>query len=260
MMLQEINNRIEGVQWDYEPEYVPSYIETIEEEELNATKNPLNQHENSNKVVKMVIRSKQDWEEKFAKVEAFYGSIPFSLWLYQESNNYFAPFLSERGFKKTDEYEGLSYTLCPQSYHSNFQLKEVETEEDIQHLVEVTSVIWGYKNDIKEKVLQERKNYLSLPFRKGGYVLAYNNEGIPVGYGAYRVSSDLQSIYFTGSGVHPSYRKQGVYNSLVYYRLNKAFHAGVKYATCQARIGHSSPILQKLGFKKYSHYERWIKG
>ncbi|WP_259415676.1 GNAT family N-acetyltransferase [Bacillus toyonensis] len=62
-----------------------------------------------------------------------------------------------------------------------------------------------------------------------------------------------------GLGVLPEYRHKGIYSNLVYKRLQIAKERGVTLATCQARKGHSEPILRKVGFQSYETYFHMVK-
>jgi GNAT superfamily N-acetyltransferase len=76
----------------------------------------------------------------------------------------------------------------------------------------------------------------------------------PVGYAHYRFNYNRTAMYLTGSGVLASYRKKGIYRQLVTMRLQKAKEIGAAVVTTQARVGHSAPILEKLGFNIYETY------
>ncbi|MBO0992985.1 GNAT family N-acetyltransferase [Bacillus sp. SD088] len=79
------------------------------------------------------------------------------------------------------------------------------------------------------------KTYISLPGRRDGYIVAYNNEGLPIGNAIFRISSDGQTMYLIGAAVLPEYRNKGVYHSLLQYRINKSKEEGCQLLTVQAR-------------------------
>ncbi|RIW35048.1 N-acetyltransferase [Bacillus salacetis] len=259
---QEIIKAIEDHHWDYEEEWIPSYIETIEEAGLKAVKNPRMHNELSNKVVEFSFKNDAMMEEKWNEAKDFFGDIPFSLWLEKDQSSRLSPFLEKDGYHITDKYDGVAFLLqqykkVTSSSNENIEYIEVKDDEEIRKLVEVSSLIWGYPVEQQDSIFRQRKSYISSPYSNGGYILGMK-AGRPAAYSNYRFSSDGRTMYLNGSGVLPEFRHQGVYSDMVRFRLEHANSKGAELATCQAREGHSSPVLKKLGFQSYSTYDYWV--
>jgi ribosomal protein S18 acetylase RimI-like enzyme len=261
MDTQKIIEAIEDHHWDYEKEWIPSYIETIDEYGLRATKNPRMHNVLSNKVVEFSFEETQLAEQKWKQVKEFFADVPFSLWLESVQSERLYPFLEEDGYQITDKYDGVAFKIeefaAEETINKNIKYIEVKEDEEIRMLVDVSSVIWGYAEEQRKSIFDQRKSYITSPYSKGGYILGIKN-GRAVAYSNYRFSSDGKTMYMNGSGVLPEYRHQGIYSDMVRFRLLLAKSMGAELATCQARQGHSSPVLKKLGFLKYSTYDYWV--
>ncbi|TYS01520.1 GNAT family N-acetyltransferase [Rossellomorea vietnamensis] len=263
MKNEEIINAIGAHHWDYEKEWIPSYIETIDQPGLKAVKNPRMKNVFSNKVIELTS-SDSTLMEKWGKVKSFFGENHFSLWLERSESRRVAPILEQDGFEITDRYDGLAFMLkelndmpAENSQNSSIQLTDVKTDEEIHDLVEVSSIVWNYHKDQYANLFEQRKNYIASPYRNGGYILA-RKDSEPAGYSNYRFSSDGRTMFMNGSGVLSEYRHQGIYTEMVNFRLKHAKNKGAVLATCQARQGHSSPVLKKLGFNLYAEYDYWV--
>ncbi|WP_409250962.1 GNAT family N-acetyltransferase [Bacillus sp. SCS-153A] len=258
---QDVIKAIEAHHWDYEIEWIPSYIETIEEDGLRAIKNPRIHNVLSNKVVELTADEDRPLQHRWGKLKEFFGEVPFSLWLESAQSKLLSPLLKDDGYDIGDKYDGLAIMLNKFAeggpLNKNIEYLEVESDEDIRRLVEVSSLIWGYPEDQEESLFNQRKSYITSPYRNGGYILALRNSQ-PVAYSNYRYSSDGKTMYMNGSGVLPEHRHQGIYSDMVKVRLKHAKSRKAVVATCQARQGQSSPVLRKLGFLKYSTYDYWV--
>jgi GNAT superfamily N-acetyltransferase len=261
MNKSEIICAIEAHHWDYEEEWIPSYIETLEEDGLKAVKNPKLHNVLSNKVVEFSAIDSHPIQQKWEKIKNFFGEVPFSLWLERSQSERLSPFIKREGYQVTDTYDGVAFMVNEfdawQSLNSDMEYLDVMSDEDIRNLVEISSLIWDYPQTQHESIFDQRKSYITSTFRNGGYILALKDSK-PVAYSNYRYSSDGKTMFMNGSGVLPEYRHQGIYSDMVAFRLALAKSSGAVAATCQARQGHSSPVLMKLGFKKYSTYDYWV--
>lgn len=260
MNISDVIKAIEAHHWDYEKEWIPAYIETIEEDGLRAIKNPRMRNVLSNKVVEFSAEGHQRVQQ-WKKTKTFFGDVPFSLWLESTQSELLSPLLEKDGFSITEKYDGLGFMLNQfngkRGINANIDYIDVESDEDIRSLVEVSSLIWEYPKDQEESLFNQRKSYITSPYRNGGYILGLKDSK-PVAYSNYRYSSDGKTMFMNGSGVLPGHRHQGIYSDMVKFRLAHAISRGALLATCQARRGHSSPVLRKLGFQKYSTYDYWV--
>jgi GNAT superfamily N-acetyltransferase len=255
---KDIVKAISSHHWDYKKEDIPNYIENIIEDDLIAIKNHNVSHPFNNKVVHLQANTKDEIRVIWRKIYNLYHELPFSLWISESLGDEVKTFIREKGFSVVDQYEGLALRL--EDWKGDFKgvwpIKEVENDKEIQELVEVTSKIWSYPKEEKPFQFQQRKAYIEN--KLGGYMIAYHGR-TPVGYANYRYSLEGDILYLCGSGIVPDYRKKGIYRQLVAARLTQARNDGAKIATCQARVGHSSPILKKIGFGQYTTFDYWIK-
>lgn len=164
-------------------------------------------------------------------------------------------------FACIDEYVGVALQLpnfpIPKS-QKLYHFIDVKTDEDIAKLVDVSISIWDYPPSARDNLFQQRKSYIEASVESSGYIICCDGN-VAVGYANYRYSHDGSVVYLNGSGVLPTYRKQGIYKHLVYKRLQDAKEKGIILATCQARKGHSAPILEKLGFTTYETYLQFAR-
>ncbi|MBO9128543.1 GNAT family N-acetyltransferase [Bacillus sp. 165] len=256
--IQELDNitiieAIESHHWDYPPELIPSDVEFVNTKELIMIKNQNLNSIHANKVVRFNFQN--DLDEPLQKVHQFYGELSFSWWI-PLTNTPLIKQLYQVGFQTIDQYTGLAlslHTFEVPSLNNGFSYYEVQTDEQIKQLVKVSSKIWGYSSSLEEELLKQRRDYIKASKGTSGYIICCDGENA-VGYANFRYSCDGSILYLHGSGVLPEYRNKGIYSNLVYKRLKVAKERGVTLATCQARKGHSDPILRKIGFQVYETY------
>ncbi|KAA0761073.1 GNAT family N-acetyltransferase [Bacillus sp. SH5-2] len=253
-----ITEAIESHHWDYSAELISSDIEFINTKELVMIKNPKINSIHANKVVRFKFQN--NLEEALKRIYQFYGELSFSWWV-PSTNALLINRLNQSGFQTIDEYTGLALSLTTfeiPSCNHKFSYDEVETDEQIRQLVQVSSKIWGYDPSLEEELFKQRKDYIKAGKGTSGYIVCYEEEKA-VGYANFRYSSDGTTVYLHGSGVLPEYRHKRIYSNLVYKRLQIAKERGITLATCQARKGHSDPILRKIGFQVYETYCHMVK-
>ena len=66
-----------------------------------------------------------------------------------------------------------------------------------------------------------------------------------------------RSIYLLGGVTLAAFRGRGLYKALVAARLAFARERGVPLATSHARSDTSAPILERLGFETFCHYDNY---
>ncbi|OFD41393.1 GNAT family N-acetyltransferase [Bacillus mycoides] len=248
-----ITEAIESHHWDYPMEIISSDINFINTKELVMIKNPKINSIHANKVVRFKFQN--DLEEAMQRVHQFYDELSFSWWV-PSTNTPLLQRLNQSGFQTIDEYTGLALSLPTfdiPSHNHEFSYYEVETDEQVRKLVKMSSKIWDYNPSLEEELFKQRKDYIKASKGTSGYIICYDGEKA-VGYANFRYSCDGTTLYLHGSGVLPEYRHKGIYSNLVYKRLQIAKEGGVMLATCQARKGHSDPILRKIGFRAYETY------
>ncbi|MGM0854207.1 MAG: GNAT family N-acetyltransferase [Bacillota bacterium] len=251
---------IESHHWDYPERLIPSEVDSIHSDGIVAIKNNQLKNVFSNKVPKFVVENLNDFHEKWEKIVGFFEEDSFSMWIREPLLDQVEEFLHLHKGKKEDYYDGLFLDLNQNNTLLSPVHRVITVVDDhhIHDLVNLSSAIWGYGEEEKPVIFKQRKELLSKLGTDGGFTLAYNEEGDPVGYGNYRYSSDNCVLYLNGSGVLPAERYKGVYSSLVAHRLEMAKRVQCRFVTCQARVGHSAPILKRLGFQAFSSYQYWV--
>ncbi|WP_377887830.1 GNAT family N-acetyltransferase [Alkalihalobacillus sp. R86527] len=243
--------KVEALQWDYEPSFVPECIQFVQKEDLIMIKNLRSTSVHANRVV----RYKQP-VENIATVFDYFEERPFSWWV--NGNTHLESKLVEHGMAHHDTYIGLARTLDEVSVTPvSYRIMNVMTEEEACLHAKLSAEIWGYDERSLEAAINERISYLNLPDRRGGFILAFEKD-TPIGYSSYRYSHDGEALYMTGAGVLQSHRGKGVYRSMVENRLLEAKEKGSSFAVTQARFGTSEPILRKLGFQEHGIFKQYI--
>lgn len=262
MNIDQIILAIEAEQYDFEPALRIPGLKEIRNEEIILRLSEGSSSVFSNKVVRSVFTSNAD--EKISKIIDFYGTKRknFSWWIGPKSQpDDLSLRLESKGFTLEDVYIGLAISVqqAPSFKKSDWTVKEALTETELRNHVSINAEVWGMDSASIEASIREKMSYVSLPGRRGGYIVAYHNTGLPIGNGTYRISSDGQTMYLIGSAVLPEYRNKGVYHSLLQYRINKSKEEGCQLLTVQARLGTSEPILRRIGFKEYCKFDMFVK-
>lgn len=254
MDIETIQNAIEAHHWDYPAKLIPNAVEFIHTTDLIMLKNESIPSIQANKVVRFA--SQQPLETALR----FFQNIPFSWWVPSQQKELITA-ITNHNFACIDEYVGFALQLpnfpIPKSQQL-YHFIDVKTDEDIAKLVDVSIAIWDYPASARDNLFQQRKSYIEASCESSGYIICCDGNAA-VGYANFRYSHDRSVVYLNGSGVLPTYRKQGIYKHLVYKRLQDAKEKGVILATCQARAGHSAPILEKVGFTPYETYLQFAR-
>lgn len=122
---------------------------------------------------------------------------------------------------------------------------------NLHDYLSVMGEVWGFDKD-------ELKNF-SVQVQWG--IDRYPQEYIPlIGYVDNKPVATsgliLQSApILVSSCVHPKFRRQGVYKSLIKYRAKMAIDAGFKNIYVNAKVLTSAPICAYIGFKKDFHIQ-----
>jgi hypothetical protein len=251
---------IESHHWDYPDRLIPNEVESLHSDGIVAIKNKQLKNVFANKVPKFIVNNMNELHVKWKEIEGFYGKESFSMWIREPLIDQEEEFLLTHDGHLEERYEGLVFDLnqghfIPSPAH---RVITVESDLHIHDLVEISSSIWGYREEDKPVIFKQRKEFMRKWGPDGGFTLAYNKQGHPVGYGNYRFSRDHGVLYLNGGGVLQGARHGGVYSSLVAHRLDMAKRAQCRFVTCQARVGHSAPILKRLGFQAFSTYQYWV--
>ncbi|GGH80810.1 GNAT superfamily N-acetyltransferase [Pullulanibacillus pueri] len=254
----KILEAIEAQHWDVEDTFVPEGIAFVDNEQLMMIRNHQSTSIYANKIVK--FRHIKDIVKGIEEVYRFYEAQAFAWWIGPQEPPELLDYLLSNGWYCIDQYEGLALSLEDwEPQRIRHQVREVLTDKEIRELISVSAEVWDYDLPSRKAAFKERKMYIRLPERRGHYFIAYSIKGIPVAYGNDRLSADGSVLYLKGSATLKNYRNQGYYSDLVRFRLNLAKQMGAQWATVQARIGTSEPILKTLGFKGYGLYRHLVR-
>lgn len=262
MDFDDIILAIEAEQYDFEQTLRIPGLHEIRNDELILRISDGSSSIFANKVVRSVFSSNVD--EQINEIIDLYKSKgkSFSWWIGPKSQPHdLSNRLQSLGFTGEDVYIGLATSMNEASFPElpKWAVEECLSESQLRGHVSVNAVVWGMDSASVEAAVMERMSYVSLPGRRGGYILARSHEGRAVGNGTFRISSDGRTMYLIGSAVLPEYRNRGVYHALLRYRFSKAREVGCELLTVQARIGTSEPILRRLGFQEYCRFEMLVK-
>ncbi|MBN8209966.1 GNAT family N-acetyltransferase [Bacillus sp. NTK071] len=254
MNKKQIVQAIEAIQWDYEEALVPESIHYIQKDDVVMIKNEKSTSIYANKVVRF-DKSYEEIDEVFA----FFEGCPFSWWVRVGSqSSELEAELANRGMRHFDTYIGLAKELYKneEEVDSKYVYREVTTEKDALLHAQVASQIWNYDKNTQQAAFSERRKYVKLSNRRGGYMIVLDE--LPIAYSNYRYSHDYTVLYLNGAGVIEPYRGKGVYREMVARRLNEAIRIGCQLVVTQAKRGTSEPILKKAGFIEYATYKQFV--
>ncbi len=197
------------------------------------------------------IFSAQNAHERVAKVTTAFLSrgLPFRWILFPSSQpSNMRDILLEAGFKKGHDADGLFLETSTEELEDI--PKEIVVKEMNAHMIDDYFLCMKEGWGVPDEAAEEGKRATKLELAKGlpyiSYVAYYNNE--PAGSGILRYVDG--EGYLMGGSVRPKFRSKGVYSAMIKHRVDVMLAQGARYALVQAITTTSSPILQKLGFKK----------
>jgi GNAT superfamily N-acetyltransferase len=245
----------EAMLYDYEPEWRPTAIVEIDRPDVLAWKRP-----GWPPWASRVAYAK--WDERSAEhgideVLAFFGDVPF--------NWHVGPSSSPADLEKRLERRGLAVAArprmmtialpLPSSWPSNAGLLVEEVADE--RTARTSLVLARHHSDDLARSLAERLEYLRLPSRRGGYLIA-SIGGIPVANAGYRYSADGRCVYLTGAETVEAYRGRGVYKALIAHRAAAATRRGCTLASILANSETSAPILTRRGFADHGELPKIV--
>lgn len=235
----------EKIVYDYEPSDVPRGLEVVERDDLLMWRTDL-RHSWNNRVA-YSRSSPERTEERIDEVFAFFVERPFS-WCVGPSSRPadLAARLVARGLEPrpgrlmTAELPVIGLRTNPA-----VRIEEIDDPRDAERLVRFSREHWP--EDRLRAAIEDRRRYLALPDRRGGFLIAHL-DGRAVANAGYRYSSDGRFVYLTGAETREPYRNRGVYSTLVAYRTEAARRRGARHAAIRADPATSAPILLRRGF------------
>lgn len=238
----------EGILHDYDPRDRPDGLELVERLDLLMWTRPSPTKWSSS--VRWALWSENEADQRIDEVLAFYRERgrPF-VWHIGPSSAPpdLARRLERRGLIPENETTLLVATLPVAGLRTNSDVVVVEARAPAQV---GTFLRFGHPDWNDEEVrseLPDRLRFLDLYRERAGFLVAYLADA-PVANAAWRDSADGHAVYLTGAGTKREHRGEGIYQTLVQYRLDRALARGCHYAVIQAQSDTSMPILLRRGF------------
>lgn len=155
--------------------------------------------------------------------------------------------LAERGFIRELEGRILLARLPLSTFDVNAEVR-VEEVTDRARMEDALSVDHpGDASADVDALIDDRMRRLGSNWHAA---VAYVRER-PVGTARWVVHRDLAAVEFAGAETLPAFRRQGVYSTLVAYRLAEGAREGCTSAAIIADGSTSAPILLKRGFEDH---------
>ena len=245
----------EAMLYDYERDWVPTGLEQIERSDLLMWRRvgwPA-----SHSRVAYARWNEATVERGVDEVLAFFGDQPF--------NWHVGPSSSPSDLHERLVRRGLELVAVPRMMTAALPLfGDWQPSADVS-IVEVhdeatarmSLVLAHHDGQELDQMLPERLAYLSIPGRRGGFLIAFIGAE-PVGNAGYRYSDDGACLYLTGAETVPEYRGHGVYKALVAYRARAAHRRGCRILSILANRETSAPILLRRGFIDHGPLPRYM--
>src|SRR5260221_13394499 len=249
----ELARYCEAMLYDYEPEWRPAEIVEIDRPDVLAWKRP-----GWPAWASRVAYAKWDERSADARIDellAFFGELPFNWHVGPSSSpTDLANRLTGHGLIVAARPRMMTIRLpLPSAWMSS---EAVLVEEVVDERTARTSLVLArHHADDLERSLAERLEYLRLPSRRGGYLIA-SIAGVPVANAGYRYSTDGRCVYLTGAETVEAFRGRGVYQTLVGHRAAAAAKRGCVIASILANAETSAPILARHGFADHGELPR----
>ena len=245
----------EAIMWDYESDWIPRGLERVERDDLLMWRrlNGFRAQARWNNRVSWVRTTTELIDDVIDEVFDFFGDTPFT-WVIGPSSTPgdLAERAARRGLADTGDGDLLSAELPIMGLRSSADVRIVEV---VDARIARAGIRLAHPDSSAEEIdamVAERLAYLRHPGRRGGFLVAFVGDE-PVANAGYRYSADGRTVYLNGAETVERWRRRGIYQSLVGYRVARALERGCHYAAIRARRDTSLPILMKRGFIDHGH-------
>ena len=123
--------------------------------------------------------------------------------------------------------------------------RRVDTDVGVAEFARVSLDAWGFPPPI----LDDPSTRGDSPPGLFVACAARSDHGEPAGAGGYTLDGEVARMW--GGAVLPAHRGRGVYRALIVARLHDARHRGASLGLVHAETATSSPLLQRMGFRKF---------
>lgn len=239
--------------WDYE--VTPPGVEVVERGDLlmwRRIEGPRAQARWGNRVA-WIRTSKAHVDQVIDEIFLFFADIPFT-WVIGASSRPagLVDIAARRGLTDVGDGNLLTGEL---PIHGLRRSPDVRIEEVVDERLARIGITLAHPTSSDDEVramVADRLAYLGHPARRGGFLVAFVGDE-PVANAGYRYSADGRSVYLNGAETVDRWRGQGIYQSLVAYRVSAAGRRGCRYVAIRARRDTSLPILMRRGFIDHGH-------
>lgn len=226
---------------------VKGYIIPIDSENLNHVGLAMLTEDNVDSTVQKVIDFFKKERKSFSWIIGP-GSEPSDL----------SDHLLKHGFYPLEDFTEYGMAISTDTKIENvtdkFSIEEIpigELEQNVDLISE--SFGMGMNRDAAMSIVM-LMNAINSTERYRGQISAYvaveKDSGKKVGFSGMTMDREAGYAILDGSGVLPSYRRNGVYRAMVSKRLQVAREKGIEYLIIHAMKNTSAPICEKLGFRK----------
>lgn len=155
--------------------------------------------------------------------------------------------LEARGFHLDGRAEMLVATLPILGLRVNpsIEVREVADERTLRDSVLVQHPDWDAAT--QDALVRERRAYLACPGHPRQFAVAYLDD-VAVAAARWHFDTRYPVIALTGAETLAAHRNRGAYSTLVAYRGARGMEHACLYATIQADVTTSAPILRRRGF------------
>lgn len=126
------------------------------------------------------------------------------------------------------------------------EARRVDTDNGVAEFAQISLDAWGFPPPI----LNDPSIAETPPGLFVAHAFTYASaRAEPAGAGGYTLEGEVARMW--GGAVLPAYRGFGVYRALIVARLNDARGRGASLGLVHAETATSSPLLQRMGFRKF---------
>ncbi len=125
-----------------------------------------------------------------------------------------------------------------------------------RHALVVSQAAFGGPSPTEEMVQESLAEVRAgLDDGSSGRVVAYL-DGRPASTGGWTMAGDVCRLW--GAGTHPDLRGRGAYRAVLAARIALAARVGATLALTHGRVQTSSPILQRVGFRRFGEQRQLV--
>jgi hypothetical protein len=173
-------------------------------------------------------------------------NLPFRVFAGPSSTNGLSSLLEQMGFELSESSGMIASTEEIRAQVAPLVSVEKVNETTVDNYVDVSSAGWAMPDNLRSGLRSDLINTLESGDASLVYCLA-RYDGMPAGAATLKFTS--QSAHLIGTSVHPSFRKRGVYQSLMAFRRDLAKTHGTNLVTTHAIKNTAAPLCAAMGMR-----------